>query len=154
MTVPDCPHDRKRLARDECDRRVSPVRIAPDPARDARVAARRAEDAAKAGRALDNLLRSQGAMYRNRVAAGERFIEELGDYLVSRLQHNRAYGVASEIPRCTCDEPSGMSGCEQHMPIKLTMVGAETWCFDPRHPHGEAGMRLDECLAARREPGP
>ena len=74
---------------------ADPVRIAPDAARDARVAARRAEDARKAGRALDNLLQSQGAMYRNRVAAGERFIEELGDYLVSRLQHNRHYGVAA-----------------------------------------------------------
>lgn len=92
-----------------------PVPIAPDPARDARVAARRAEDAAKAGRALDNLLRSQGAMYRNRVAAGERFIEELGDYLVSRLQHNRHYGVAPCGHGCSegdnCAGPASEGSC-------------------------------------------
>jgi hypothetical protein len=29
------------------------------------------------------------------------------------------YGALSEIPECTCAEPSGLSGCEQHMPVKL-----------------------------------
>ena len=33
--------------------------------------------------------------------------------------HNADDG-ATEIPPCTCGEPSGLSGCEQHMPVGLT----------------------------------
>jgi hypothetical protein len=40
------------------------------------------------------------------------------DRVEQSLQHNRHYGVP-DIPQCTCHEPSGVSGCQQHMPVKL-----------------------------------
>lgn len=72
------------------------VRIAPDAARDARVAARRAEDARRAGAALTALLgdvqQEAGRLY---IAAWE-----IG-YAASQLHHNRHYGVSdlAEIDR-------------------------------------------------------
>lgn len=32
----------------------------------------------------------------------------------------RAAATPSGVPPCTCNQPSGLSGCEQHMPVKLT----------------------------------
>jgi hypothetical protein len=78
--------------------RCSDVPVPPDAARDARVAARRAADATKAGRALDRLLdaREDGKSQAWQMDARDRFIEEVGDYVLSRLQHNRHYvGVPS-----------------------------------------------------------
>jgi hypothetical protein len=76
-----------------------PVPIAPDPARDARVAARRAADARKAGIALDHLLGCEGSTgpggMREQHAAA--FVELLADAIASRLQHNRHYGVPDEV---------------------------------------------------------
>lgn len=95
---------------------------APDPARDARIAARRAEDRRKAGAALDDLLASRpvreatGCAYRrgwdDGFDAGLRHSREA--LLVDdgskptgpggQLQHNRAYGVPtdSELDLRTC----------------------------------------------------
>lgn len=68
-----------------------PLRVPADPARDARVAARRAADARKAGIALDHLLRNPSSVY------GTVFVELLGDYMESRIHHNCHYDVPSEI---------------------------------------------------------
>lgn len=90
-----------------------PVPVAPDPERDKRVAARRRADAIKAGLALGDLLNGATA---NDKAYLEGYREGFADgYSQSELHHNGHYGV----PPCTCHEPSGMSGCEQHMPVKL-----------------------------------
>lgn len=67
-----------------------PVAVPADPARDARVAARRAADARRAGRALDRLLSGTvPPVLREEAAAA--FVEEVGDYVLSQLQHNRSY---------------------------------------------------------------
>lgn len=42
----------------------------------------------------------------------------------SNRHHSGHYGV----PPCTCDEPSGMSGCEQHMPVKLAKTISDFRC--------------------------
>lgn len=79
-----------------------PVPIAPDAARDARVAARRRQYAVKAGRALDRYMDTWEAAVAGNgpvlpiLSAGEDFVEAVGDYVLSRLQHNRAYGVTDE----------------------------------------------------------
>lgn len=105
-----------------CPKHDVPAPIPADPERDARVAARRAADARKAGAAFDRLLaetwtdRTTGRAYFVKWYR-EGFRDGWSDgYAASELQHNRAYGV----PACTCAEPSGLSGCEQHMPVKLT----------------------------------
>lgn len=78
-----------------------PAVIPPDPARDARVAARRAEDARRAGAGLDRLL-------------AEREPTDTADaynmgwregYLACELHHNRHYDVAA--CHCTIDTRNG-----------------------------------------------
>ena len=64
-----------------------PVPIAPDAARDARVAARRAADARRAGAALDRLL--AGPPCAGRACTCCNTLSGIED----ALQHNRAYGV-------------------------------------------------------------
>lgn len=71
-----------------------PVVIAPDAARDARVTARRAADARKAGAALDALLSDDGSAlvmmgYNNGWSDG---------YLASVEHHNRHYVVPDSGP--------------------------------------------------------
>jgi hypothetical protein len=83
------------------------VRPGPDPERDARVAKRRAEDARRAGRALDALLQGSDDQHdlRNAYNAGWR-----DGYEASETHHNRDYGVCpcrecgpgDHDPRCAC----------------------------------------------------
>ena len=71
-----------------------PVPVAPDPERDKRVAFRRAEDARRAGLALDRLLGEcdgLGCRCCNN-------LERLARLAQSELHHNGHYGV----PACTC----------------------------------------------------
>jgi hypothetical protein len=80
-----------------------PVPIAPDPARDARVAARRADDARRAGRALDRLSNP-------RVHVGEAYNLGWQDgYAASELHHNRHYGApaGSDDHECNIDPVDG-----------------------------------------------
>lgn len=83
-----------------------PVPIAPDAARDARVAARRAADARKAGSALSHLLDCGGSRGPGGVREDHatEFVELLADAIASRLQHNRAYGVAVGAPEMHVDD--------------------------------------------------
>lgn len=68
----------------------------PDPERDARVAARRAEDAAKAGRALDRVLSDQGrTVYMTGWHNGY-----MDGYVASEAHHNSDYGVPGEWCEC------------------------------------------------------
>lgn len=104
-----------------------PAAVPPDPARDARVAARRAAEARRAGAALDRLF--QGWCGRADVpadpasaAAAADFVEALADAVASRLHHNRHYGVPDAGDPCTatasdvddgflqCVHPSGHLG--------------------------------------------
>lgn len=82
---------------------MTAVPIGPDPERDARVAARRAADARKAGVALDHLLRHPSSGY------GTEFVKLLGDYVVSRLHHNCHYDVPGPASACDCPPPYGRS---------------------------------------------
>lgn len=79
-----------------CPYAVTP--IGPDAARDARVAARRADDARRAGRALDRYMVAWeegigGGPHLPIMDRGEAFVEAVGDYVLSRLHHNRHYAV-------------------------------------------------------------
>jgi hypothetical protein len=66
--------------------------IPPDPDRDARVAARRAEDARRAGRALDGLLSDSG-----KVLWGGGYDQGWRDgYRASQVHHNRHYAVPDD----------------------------------------------------------
>lgn len=74
--------------------------IASDPARDGRRRAYADRERRRAARALDRYLdaATEPASRLPRVslvdAAGESFIEAVGDYVLSRLHHNSDYGVA------------------------------------------------------------
>ena len=95
--------DGARLDHCRAARRVVP--IAPDPARDARVAARRAAYAALAGRALDKLL---GAAQRE---ADRAYAAAWSDGYAEGLQHNRAYGVSPiAAERRACPECGTVTG--------------------------------------------
>lgn len=65
------------------------------------------------------------------------------------------YGVAGDVPGWP-ENGCPRTGCERfHSGVPHdhgVPDPAETWCFNPTHPHGEGGIRLDECLAARRGP--
>lgn len=142
-----------------------PVPIAPDAARDARVAARRAADARKAGAALDRLLagRAWGRVILPQaydLGWQDGYATALRD---AELQHNRhsdvfiqqdameraiAAGVdpvdamADFRSRfCTCDEPTGLSGCDVHRPLPEP----SGWrCRVHNRPHGDcAGNNTD-----------
>lgn len=76
------------------------TQIAPDPDRDARRAAYADRERRRAARALDRYMEiiygediasKRGAEIR---AAGERFIEAVGDYVLSQLHHKSHYGVS------------------------------------------------------------
>lgn len=71
--------------------RYRPAPAGPDPARDARVAARRAADARKAGAALDRLLADPHVDVPYAYHAGY-----YDGYLAAGLHHNRAYGVVPD----------------------------------------------------------
>jgi hypothetical protein len=87
-----------------------PLRIDADAARDARVAARRAEDARRAGLALDRLLTDGRKRWWDE-SYREGFISGFAEgYAASGLHHNRHYGV----PVCACADPEGQSGCPVH----------------------------------------
>lgn len=89
-----------------------PVPIAPDAARDVRVAARRAADARKAGGALDRLLLRDVA-----TRAYDRGFEE--GYAASELQHNRAY-----VPPDVATDGLHLAGVdEDHSPDACRVLG-------------------------------
>lgn len=88
-----------------------PAVIPPDPARDARVAARRAADAARAGRALDAMaptpVRAVGAAWQDGYREG--FDKGWSDgYAASDLHHNRHYGVPDDA--CSHGAAGGLCG--------------------------------------------
>jgi hypothetical protein len=79
----------------------------PDPARDARVDAYRDRERRRAARLLDRYLEVayevsghnlplDGSLRLN--AAGDRFVEAVGDYVLSRLQQKSHYGVPAANP--------------------------------------------------------
>lgn len=72
--------------------RYRPAPAGPDPARDARVAARRTADAARAGRALDRLIASHG----EKLQDGYYYEGWFDGYVEAGLHHNRAYGVVPD----------------------------------------------------------
>jgi hypothetical protein len=81
-----------------------PAVIPPDRARDARVAARRAEDARRAGAALDQMFGPAGA--------GRAYNLGWSDgYAASQLHHNRHYGVPAERRCCAAPEEC-RDGCK------------------------------------------
>jgi hypothetical protein len=92
------------------------VPIAPDAARDARVAKRRAEDARKAGAALDRLLNRwwfpDGPDDTPHTVLSDEFVEKVGDYVLSRIHHNGHYGVPTEAD-------GGPQGCLDHLVNQL-----------------------------------
>lgn len=103
-----------------------PVPAGPDPARDRRIAARRAEDARRAAHALDRLLGETGVSL---TAWQVEVVEELFTHGLLPLQHNRAYGVPSEIcplglepghfhvwqaGRCVAEPPDGDAHHKSH----------------------------------------
>ena len=95
-----------------------PAVIPPDPARDARVAARRAADALKAGAALDRLLvpGPEAGMY----AAG--YLSGWDDgYAASDLHHNRHYGVPGVAA------PNGMERPGEHWNARLIREQDDAW---------------------------
>jgi hypothetical protein len=79
----------------------------PDPARDARVDAYRDRERRRAARLLDRYLEVayevsghnlplDGSLRLN--AAGDRFVEAVGDYVLSRLQQKSHYDVSDDLP--------------------------------------------------------
>lgn len=87
--------------------------IPPDPARDARVAARRAEDARKASAALDRLV---GDYYRKPAAEVLPKAYDVGwldGYAAAGLHHNRHYGVAPCVCGCGGAAYDKRDGAEQ-----------------------------------------
>lgn len=137
MTRPDREEHLDALAgyrpgwHDEDAPRLSPVDVAPapvvrpgpDPLRDARIDAYRDRERRRAARMLDRFLETvAGTATGARDAAGERFVEAVGDYVLARiaessdhdvaygLQQNRHYGVPFDPEAGPC---IGMcAGCD------------------------------------------
>jgi hypothetical protein len=73
------------------------LRSTGDPERDARREAYQEQERRRAARALDRYVDLvEGDRYGPRVVAGERFVEAVGDYVLSRLHHKGHYGVSDE----------------------------------------------------------
>lgn len=75
-----------------------PAVVPPDPARDARVAARRADDARRAGAALDRLLSGHGG--RDVILVDAYYLGWDAGYAASEEHHNCHYGVSGHGPAC------------------------------------------------------
>jgi hypothetical protein len=91
---PDCPAPGA-----EAYGELARLRAAADPDRDARREAYRETERRKAARALDRYLEAHEHAVQGTgpiallSAAGERFVEAVGDYVLSRLQQKSHYGV-------------------------------------------------------------
>lgn len=127
-----------------CPKHDVPAPIPADPERDARVAARRAADARKAGAALDRLLaetwpdRTTGRAYFVK-GYREGFQDGWSDgYAASELQHNRHYGVPCPRPAAHMASeyadvrPSGFTGPMHDTCIETTgygevLAGTRSW---------------------------
>ena len=141
---------------------LAELRAAPaDPDRDARREAYRADQRRKAARALDRLFDltlPPDAAPRYSTAASERFVEAVGDYVLSRLHHNSHYGVTNERAHaggnlpcdicggrctidagCTCPAP-----CAMHSTAHKRNYGAgpDLYCASCGHP--ASWHRLDD----------
>lgn len=132
-------------APDGDDRPYVPVRIAPDPARDARVAARRAADARKAGRALDALLGLSSERMTQAYYMGWN-----DGHAAQGLQHNRAYGVvpddvAVHVPHRhgeAPDDPCHRVQCHAQGGLLCTFCGGQPCRVYTINPHyGVAEVR-------------
>lgn len=101
----------------------APVPIAPDPARDARVAARRAADVRKASAALDRLI-AAGGTARSAAEVAYRYGWRDG-YAASEEHHNRDYVVP--------DDPHAYRRSGHGAGWQLCWCGRESG--DPIHTH-------------------
>lgn len=76
------------------------LRSAADPERDARRKAYQEQQRRRAARALDRCIDMiEGERYGPRMVASERFVEAVGDYVLSRLHHSGDYGATADVPK-------------------------------------------------------
>jgi hypothetical protein len=104
--------------------RVTP--IAPDAARDARVDTYRDRERRRAARQLDRYIETRGEYGSDGdrgaavAAAGDRFVEAVGDYVLARLGQTSVGGALPNVPAngppfCVCDHPAYITGtCPVH----------------------------------------
>jgi hypothetical protein len=128
---PDCP---------------TPEQEALNRARDARRRVYAEDTRRAAARALDRYLQvamcEAGAMA---PAPANEFVELVGDYVLSRLQHNRHYGVVcSELPACR--DGGHSASCEVAISLAES-VRRNPKCASPVH------RSPDSCMGIARVPG-
>lgn len=134
-----------------CPKHDVPAPIPADPERDARVAARRAADARKAGAAFDRLLaetwtdRTTGRAYFVKWYR-EGFRDGWSDgYAASELQHNRHYGVPGQDQRTRsirCALRKGIAPVEDCPCVNCTVMRDA----EEIRPTGFTGPMHDTCI--------